>query len=307
MPGPLGLPPVEAPANPALVELGKKIFFDTRLSADNTLSCASCHNPSLGFADGRRLSLGVNQKTGTRNAPSLLNSAYGRLHFWDGRANSLEEQAGGPMSNTVEMNQSHDVSVRKLSADPALASAFEQAFGSKAIDIDRIRRALAAYERTLLSGASPFDRYRYGGDKSAMSAAAIRGLALFENPNKGNCAACHLIGPKDALFTDHLFHNLGVGLDEDGEPKDLGRYEVTKRDADRGAFKTPSLRNVALTAPYMHDGSIKSLRAVVDFYNGGGSSSPHLDPRIKPLGLSSAEVDDLVQFLEALNGDLPSK
>jgi len=302
---PLGLPPLRKSFSPELVALGRKLFFDKRLSADNTVSCSTCHDPDHGFADGKKISIGVNNHKGRRNAPTVLNAAYSRRQFWDGRAKDLEDQAGGPMANSLEMNQSHEVSAKKLSADPAITAAFDRAFGAGTIDIDKIRKALAAYESTLVSGNSLVDRYLFGGEKTALSPAAQRGLAIFDAPNKGRCSTCHLIQPKDALFSDGQFHNLGVGLDADGEPKDLGLYEVTKRDADRGAFKTPILRNVARTAPYMHDGSLKTLRDVVDFYNGGGNSNAHLDDRVKPLNLSSQERDDLVAFLEALNGEMP--
>ena len=301
----LGLPPSRAPQRAELVAAGRKLFFDTRLSADNSISCATCHNPDLAFADGRKTSIGVNGQIGKRNSPTVLNAVYARLQFWDGRAADLEDQAGGPMANSIEMNQSHEISIRKLSADPDLVAAFEKAFGPGAIDIDKMRKALAAFESTLVSGNSAFDRYLFGGDKTALNPAAQRGLVLFDAPNKGRCSTCHLIHPKDALFNDGQFHNLGVGLDSEGEPRDLGRFAVTKREEDKGAFKTPILRNVARTAPYMHDGSLKTLRDVVDFYNGGGNSNAHLDQRIKPLNLSSAERDDLVAFLESLNGELP--
>ncbi len=302
---PLGLPPPRQSFSPELVALGRALFFDKRLSADDSISCATCHDPEHGFADGKKLSIGVNGLKGRRNAPTVLNAVYGRLQFWDGRAKDLEDQAGGPMANSLEMNQSHELSVKKLSADTALAAAVERAFGPGPIGIDKIRKALAAYESTLVSGNSPVDRYLFGGDKTALSPAAQRGLAIFDAPNKGRCSTCHAIQRGDALFSDGQFHNLGVGLDSDGEPKDPGRFEVTKRDADRGAFKTPILRNVARTAPYMHDGSLKTLKDVVDFYNGGGNSNSHLDDRIKPLNLNSGERDDLVAFLEALNGDIP--
>jgi cytochrome c peroxidase len=169
----------------------------------------------------------------------------------------------------------------------------------------RVVRAIAAYERTLISGNSPFDRYYFGGEKGALSAAAVRGLAVFRDPAKGNCAACHTIGERSALFTDGLFHNLGTGMDAEGELLDPGRYEQTRVEADRGAFRTPGLRNVAMTAPYMHDGRLKTLREVIDFYIGGGSSNPQLDPLIRPLQLTAPERDDLQHFLEALTGELP--
>src|ERR1700721_1100489 len=285
--GPLGLPAAPMPAdNPATVEtvaLGRRLFYDTRLSADGSISCASCHDPGRGFTDGQRVAKGIRGQTGLGSAPPLLNAAYSPVEFWDGRAASLEDQAGGPMANPIEMGQPHDVSVRKLEADPSYGALFDKAFGPGPITMDKIAKCLASFERTLVSGDSPFDRYEYGHDAKAMSAAAIRGLAAFRDPARGNCTACHLIGKDYALLTDGKFHNIGVGVDPTGELTDLGRYSQTKIDADRGAFKTPTLRNVALTAPYMHDGSEKTLTQVVDYYAGGANSNPQLDPAIRAI------------------------
>jgi cytochrome c peroxidase len=306
---PLGLPPVPIPAtNPETMEsiaLGRRLFYDKRLSRDNSVACASCHNPGLGFTDGRRVSLGVGGKTGTRNAPTVINAAYTPLQFWDGRAASLEEQAAGPIANPVEMDQGHDIWVSTLDADPVYKAAFQKAFGPGPATLGKVEKALASFERTLISGNSPFDRYEYGGDKHAMSPAAIRGLAVFLNPQKGNCAACHIINGKFALFTDGKFHNTGAGVDGEGNITDLGRYIETKRDADKGAFKTPTLRNVALSAPYMHDGSLKTLKDVVDFYAGQGNSNPYLDKEMKVIQLSGEERSDLVAFLQSLTGEMP--
>ncbi|HEX4227361.1 MAG TPA: cytochrome c peroxidase [Bryobacteraceae bacterium] len=306
---PLGLPPVPIPSDdPPTAEtiaLGRKLFYDGKLSKDNTISCASCHNPALAFSDPRRLSQGVGGKSGTRNAPAVLNAAYFTTQFWDGRAPSLEEQALAPMVNPVEMDQAHDISVQKIDANAIYRHEFEQAFGPGPVTITEITMALASFERTLLSGDSPFDRYEYGGEKNAMSPAAIRGLSVFRDKNKGNCAACHTIGAKYALFSDNKFHNLGVGLDDEGNIVDQGRYIVTRVTADQGCFRTPTLRDVALTAPYMHDGSEKTLKDVVDFYVGGGSSNPYLDKEIKPLNLTGQERSDLVAFLESLTGKMP--
>jgi cytochrome c peroxidase len=306
---PLGLPPVPIPPdNPPTAEtvaLGRKLYYDRNVSADASVSCSSCHNPSAGFADGRRFSLGVAGKSGTRSAPTVLNAAYYPVQFWDGRAASLEAQAAGPIANPVEMNHPHGLFVSKLNRDPEYVREFAAAFGPGAITLDKIEKAVASFERTLISGNSPFDRYQYGGDRSAMTPAAIRGLALFRDEKRTNCAACHTIEEKYALFTDGKFHNLGVGMDAEGELTDLGRYNETKLDADRGAFRTPTLRNIAKTAPYMHDGSHKTLKDVVDFYVGGGSSNPHLDPKIKKLELNGRERADLIEFLESLTGDAP--
>jgi cytochrome c peroxidase len=307
---PLGLPPVPIPAdNPPTAEaiaLGRRLYFEKQLSSDNTVSCANCHNPALHFADGLRVASGVGAQQGTRNTPTTLNAAYNLAQFWDGRAASLEQQAGMPIANPLEMNLPHEVVVTKLSAAQSYRDEFAKVFGPGPITMDKVQKAIASFERTLLSGNSPFDRYQYGGDKTALSAEAIRGLAVFTDKKRGNCVACHLIGEQSALFTDNLFHNLGTGMDANGELKDLGRFVQTKVEADRGALRTPSLRNVAKTAPYMHDGSLKSLKEVIDFYIGGGNSNPQLDPQIKPLVLSAQERADLLAFLESLTGDLPA-
>lgn len=306
---PLGLPPVPIPSdNPPTVQtiaLGRRLFYDARLSQGNLISCASCHNPALAFSDPRPQSMGAGRKFGTRNAPTILNAAYFTTQFWDGRVPSLEEQALGPMANPIEMDQPHDVSARKINEDPTYRRAFDQAFGPGPATIDEITMALASFERTLLSGDSPFDRYEYGGDKNAMSPAAVRGLTVFRDKNKGNCATCHTIGEKYALFSDNKFHNLGVGLNSEGDIVDKGRYIATHVSGDIGSFRTPTLRDVALTAPYMHDGSEKTLKDVVDFYVGGGSSNPYLDKEIKPLNLTSQERADLIDFLKALTGNMP--
>ena len=306
---PLGLPPLPVPAdNPMTAEtvkLGEKLFFDTRLSGDNTVSCSSCHNPGIGFGDGRKTALGMRQQIGGRNAPTVLNSAYNLHQFWDGRAMTLEDQALGPIANPIEMNVSHNECVDRLNGLPEYRELFAKAFGEGEIRMVHVQKALAAYERTVISGNSAFDEYQYGGVKSALSESAIRGLAIFMDREKGNCSECHLVGPKSALFTDGLFHNLGAGLSPEGELTDLGRFAQTKQEHDKGAFKTPSLRNVAQTGPYMHDGSLKTLRAVVEFYAGGGSSNPYLDKKIKPLTLTGPERDDLVAFLESLSGRPP--
>lgn len=306
---PLGLPPVPVPVNnkptAQTVALGKRLYYDSNLSADGTVSCASCHSPEHGFTDGQANSTGVGGQHGKRSAPTVLNAAYNPVQFWDGRAASLEEQAAGPIANPIEMNLPHAEAVKRLSADASYREQFEKAFGPGAITIEKVQMSIASFERTVVSGDSPFDRYQYGGDTKAMSPAAIRGLKLFRDEKKTNCAKCHTIDDKYALFTDGKFHNLGVGLDQDGNLTDLGRYDQTKQEADKGAFRTPTLRNVALTGPYMHDGSTKTLRGVVDFYVGGGSSNPQLDKEIRKLELSGAEREDLVAFLEALTCKMP--
>jgi cytochrome c peroxidase len=306
---PLGLPPVPIPAdNPPTAEtiaLGRKLFYDTRLSKDNSLACASCHNPNFAFTDRLKLSKGMGGMIGIRNAPTLLNAAYSPLQFWDGRASSLEQQAAAPIANPVEMDQSHKVTVSKISGDLSYRAEFAQAFGPGPVTLGKIEESLASFERTLLSGNSPFDRYEFGGDKKALSTAAIRGMEIFRDPKRGNCAVCHTIDKTYALFTDGKFHNTGAGVNGEGEFTDLGRYSQTKLEADKGAFKTPTLRNVALTGPYMHDGSLKTLKGVVDFYAGGGNSNPDLDKEMKVIHLPGQDRTDLVEFLQALTGDLP--
>jgi cytochrome c peroxidase len=306
---PLGLPAVLIPPdNPPTAEsiaLGRKLFYDARLSGDDTISCATCHNPQLSFTDALAGSKGIGKKIGRRNAPTILNSAYYSTFFWDGRAASLEQQAGAPIANPIEMGQSHELSIKKFEKIPEYKKDFEHVFGPGALTIAKIEMAIASFERTVLSGDSPFDRYLYRDDKTAMSEAAIRGLEVFKDKNRGNCVTCHVIEEKFALFTDGKFHNLGAGTNTKGELTDLGRYEVTKVEADKGAFRTPGLRNVAMTGPYMHDGSLKTLKEVVDFYEGGGTSNAQLDKEIKELKLSGQERADVVAFLESLTGSAP--
>ncbi len=307
---PLGLPQVPIPAdNPPTAEtiaLGRRLFYDAKLSVDNTLSCSNCHNPAFDFTDGQRVSVGVHGQRGSRNAPTILNAAFNLTQFWDGRAADLENQAAGPIANPLEMNQTHDACVAKLNTEAAYRRDFDAAFGPGPVTLRKVEMAVASFERTLISGNSPFDRYQFGGDKSALSASAIRGLAIFQDKQRGNCATCHIIEEHYALFTDGKFHNLGAGMNAEGELTDLGRYEQTKVESDRGAFRTPTLRNIAKTGPYMHDGSKKTLAEVVDFYKGGGSSNPQLDKEIKELKLTGQEKADLVAFLEALTCEPPS-
>jgi len=306
---PLGLPPVPVPAdNPPTVEtiaLGRVLYYDPILSADNSISCASCHMPAVGFSDPRPLSVGVGGKLGVRNSPPVANAAYHTTQFWDGRAPSLENQVEGPVENPVEMAHTLKGVEKRLNADPAYQEEFAKAFGPGRITFDMVEKAIASFERTVLMANSPFDRWYYGHDEKAISASAKRGFEVFRRVDKGNCAACHTFNESDATFTDNQFHNIGVGV-KDEVPTDLGRYTVTKIEADRGAFKTPSLRNIALTAPYMHDASLKTLKDVVDFYVGGGNSNPNRDPKIKSLDfLTGQERADLVAFLESLTGEVP--
>jgi cytochrome c peroxidase len=302
IPLPLGLQadaayvPAGNPPTAERVTLGRLLYFDKRLSADDTVSCATCHDPAHGFAEPRATSSGIRGQVGARNAPTVLNRLFSKEQFWDGRAADLEEQAHGPVVNQIEMGMaSHDACIERLRGIKGYPPLFEKAFGTPEITMPRVAQAIASYERTVLTGNSPFDRYQ-AGDQEAMTAAAVRGMALFNG--KGNCVTCHA----GFNFTDESYHNLGVGMD--ATTPDLGRYAVTKQDVDRGAFKTPTLRNVTQTAPYMHDGKEKTLRDVIVFYNQGGRANPWLSKERRPLALSDAEIAELVVFLEALTGEL---
>ncbi len=309
---PLGLPPVPVPAdNPPTskaVALGRVLYYDKALSIDNTIACASCHDPEDGFADPNQFSEGINGQKGDRQAPPVVNAAYFTSQFWDGRAASLEEQAGGPVENPIEMGFTHEGVIERLSSDPVYMEMFEAAWGAGPLQFEMVAKSIASFERTVLAGNSPFDQYLFGGDKEAMSAEAVRGLEIFRDPEKGNCEVCHTISEEEgyALFMDNKFHNLGVGAELDGSLADMGRFKETEAIEDSGAFKTPHLRNIADSAPYMHDGHLKTLKEVLDFYIGAGNSNDHRDEEIKELDyLTANERADLVAFMEALSGDYP--
>ena len=275
------------------VELGKQLYFDTRLSKNNTVSCAFCHNPGTGFADVRQVSIGAFGTAGGRQAPTVYNTGFIPLQFWDGRAGSLEEQAIGPIHNAVEMAEQHNTVVPKIGKIPAYNRQFHLVFGGGA-SLQHIAEAIAAFERTIVSQNSAFDKHVMGTEE-AMNDSAVRGLALFKG--KARCILCHN-GPN---FTDNKFHNIGVP--QVGPLKeDLGRYMVTRAEKDKGAFKTPTLRSIVETAPYMHDGVFRTLEEVIDFFDQGGGNNPHLSPLIRPLGLTSEEKADLREFLHALTG-----
>jgi cytochrome c peroxidase len=307
---PLGLPPVPVPAdNPLTVEtvaLGKRLYFDERLSIDNSVSCATCHDPNHGFAYAGAVSTGVRGKKGTRNSPTIINSAYYTAQFWDGREQTLEKQAEGPVQNPVEMAHSLAGVVARLTSDPSYVIAFKRAYGAGPVTYDKVEKSIAAYERGVVAGDSPFDRWYFGGDQHAVDKSVKRGYEVFRRVDKGNCASCHAIAEHTALFTDNEFHNIGVGV-RNGAPTDLGRYEVTHTDRDRGAFKTPSLRNIDKTAPYMHDGSLDTLVQVIDFYAAGGNANPWLDSKIRMVHLTTREKADLLAFLKSLSGEVPSE
>jgi cytochrome c peroxidase len=332
---PLGLPAVPVPDdNPVTedkVQLGRKLFFDRRLSANNTISCAMCHIAEQGFAQNElRTPVGIEGKSVRRNAPTIYNVAYLTQVFHDGREFSLENQVWGPLLAANEMgNLSIGMVIEQIHSLADYDELFHRAFG-RAPDMQTIGMALASYERTLVSGDSPFDRWYFDKDKTALGDSAQRGCDLFRG--KARCVACHTVAQDFALLTDNDFHNTGVGYfatmrPADAElvvllapgrpehiktdlpqttgtdkPRDLGRYEVTNLPADRWRYRTPTLRNIALTAPYMHDGSLPSLRDVLLFYNQGGVPNEVLDPLISPLGLSDAEIDDLLTFLQSLTG-----
>lgn len=296
---PLGLDqdlniPENNPLTAKKIALGHMLYFDERLSADNTISCATCHNPDKGWSDNSPVSTGIKGQQGTRNAPTVINATYMLSQFWDGRAPTLEEQAKGPLINPVEMGQpNHDAVVEKVKSIPGYQPLFQKAFGEEP-NIDNIVMAIASFERTVLGGNSRFDKFQ-NGDTSALNESEQRGKDLFFG--KANCTRCHV----GSNFSDSQFHNLGVGMNK---PKpDLGRYEITKQEEDKGAFKTPTVRDITKHAPYMHDGSEKTLEEVVEFYDRGGEKNPHLDFRMVPLNLTEQEKTDLVAFMKALDSD----
>jgi cytochrome c peroxidase len=268
------------------------LFFDGDMSADGTVSCATCHLPERAFTDTNTIAVGIGGHKGRRNVPTALNSAYLNSFSWDGRSESLERYVLGPILGDDEMGNSNEAEV-VASLKAVYGTRMQQAFDAP-LSLDTIAKALACYQRSLFSGDSDFDRYE-AGLKDAISLPAQRGRALFFG--KVACGRCHV----PPLFSDRGFHNLGVGWSDSGE-SDSGRFQVTNDDNDRGAFKTPSLRDVSRTAPYMHDGSLATLHDVVQYYNQGGIENPHLDSRIKPLGLVESEVKDLVAFLKTLDG-----
>jgi cytochrome c peroxidase len=336
----IGLPPVPVPDdNPqttAKVALGDKLFHDTRFSSTGEVSCSTCHEKEKAFTDSPlKTSEGIAKLTGTRNAPTVLNAAYMKAQFWDGRSPSLEDQALHPFVNPVEMGlQDHDPILEIVRSDPEYKKAFKEVFGKSGKDITmkEVTQAIAAFEREQVSGDSPFDRWFYGGEPDALTASQKRGYEIFIN--QGRCVSCHVIEQTQALFTDNRFHNIGVGINNiqkdiptlskeflhaeatltevdvevltDPRTSELGRFAVSRGFDDLGSFKTPTLRNVELTAPYMHDGSIKTLREVVVHYNNGGvtNAGDHvndfLSGGIRPLNLTDKEIDDLVAFMEAL-------
>ena len=327
-PVPLGLPPLMIPAHnpqtPEKIALGKKLFNDKRFSSTGEINCAKCHEAENVFTDGPlQVSEGINKLTGTRNAPTVVNAAYFETLFWDGRSPSLEDQALHPFVNPVEMGlKNHDPILAIVRSDPDYVQAFKQVFAKSgpAITMTEVTQAIAAFERTQVSGNSPFDRYYFRGEEDALTPAQKRGLDLFVN--QGRCVSCHVVEQTQALFTDNRFHNVGVGINDiqkdvpalageflkarvtksevdvkvltDKRTSELGRLAVTRRFDDIGSFKTSTLRNIAVTAPYMHDGSLKTLHDVLVHYNNGGVTkegdpvNDFLSGGIRPLKLTDA-------------------
>lgn len=325
----LGLPVLSIPADNSQssekIALGKLLFNDKRFSADGTISCASCHHPDKAFTDGLPVAKGINQQTGPRNTPTAVNAAFYSELFLDGRAKSLETQALGPFANPIEHGLTDlQLIVDVVRRDNNYPGRFKRAFNipGNEIMIETIAKAIASYERTLLAGDSPFDRYYFAKDRTTLTESAARGLRIFRR--KGNCANCHEISWNNALFMDNRFYNIGVGfkrlqpvLDEfiaklrtgnnpdnieltAQQRSELGRFNVTKVIADIGKFKTPTLRNIALTAPYMHDGSVETLEQVIEYYDRGGEKNRFLDAAIFPLHLTDLEKQDLGAFLQSL-------
>jgi cytochrome c peroxidase len=295
---PSGFPPIPWPVDnpylPARAELGRLLFFDGRLSANDRVSCAFCHDPAHAFAASTPLSRGVDGKPGGRRAPTLINRAWGKSQFWDGRAPTLEAQVIVPLTNPHEMGMTTDGVVQKLRAIKGYAPLFAAAFSDGTITYERTTQAIATFERTIVSGNSAYDRY-LAGDKAALTKEQKDGLDFFNK--KGECAECHT-GPN---FSNEKYANIGVGMDKgDSDP---GREDVTRKRADLGKFKVPTLRDLASRAPYMHDGSVKTLNEVLDIYAKGGLPNPHLDTRLTPFYLDEQTKRDLLAFLASLNGE----
>jgi len=287
--------PADNPLTVEKVELGKLLFFDSRLSRDNTISCASCHKPELAWTDGTKLSMGIGNQLSSRNSMTVINRLYGRAQLWHGKMATLEDQAKNPLTKAVRMGMpTADEEVAKLNAIKGYRERFQKVFCTDAT-MDGIAKAIAAFERTILSGNSPADRFDMGGEDTAISESAKRGLAVFQG--KGRCTRCH----SGFNFSDEEFHNLGI--DWDRNSADLGRYSVERHPGTVGGFKTPTLREIARTAPYMHDGRFATLEEVVEFYDQGGITNPHLSNLIIPLRLTAQEKKDLVEYMRALNGD----
>jgi cytochrome c peroxidase len=295
------LPAVPVPKDneltPERIELGKKLFFEPRLSGHSNMTCASCHNPSLGWSDGLATARGEKGKVLGRSTPTVVNSAYNTLQMWDGRKKDLEDQATGPLDSGDEMNADYTGMLSFLSSNPQYKADFAKAYPGEAIDKKTLAKAIASFERTVVSNNAPFDRW-LKGDREAISIQQYRGFQVFKDPKKGNCAVCH----QAPNFTDGGFHNLGLAQ-FGGDKPDLGRYAQKPLALMKGAFKTPTLREIDRTAPYFHDGSVKTLEEVIEHYVKGGVVKTNLSPNFKPLTLTSEEKSDLVAFMHALTSD----
>lgn len=293
------LPPMREPADnpttPAKVELGHALFFDPRLSGNGTVSCATCHNPALGWSDGLRTGIGINGTVLPRGTPTIVNTGFNTQFMWDGRKKSLEDQALGPMEAASEMSTDMEAALRLLRASSGYRQMFARAFPDEPIDTKTLSKALAAFERSVVSQDSRFDRW-LAGDRKAITMQEWRGYQVFVDPKRGNCAVCHSGGN----FTDNGFHNLGIAKTPD--KRDDGRFHVRPLPSMRGAFKTPTLRDVASTAPYFHDGSAPTLMAVVEHYDRGGDDRSNISPEVRPLNLTRRDKEDLVAFMQALSG-----
>lgn len=319
----------ENPLTRAKIELGRQLYFDPRLSADSTISCATCHHPDEGFSRHTKFGVGIEGLKGGRNSPVSYNRILSDLQFWDGRAASLEDQAVGPIANPIEMGNTHEACVGRLDEIPGYRLQFQKIFPDGGVTIDNVGKAIAAFERAIVTGPSPYD-YRQalkpfesldeddiadlkeddpetfeayqdakaGASANPMSESAVRGMDLFFSKRVG-CSNCHV----GANLADEQYHNLGIGMEAD-EP-DLGRYEVTKQEKDKGAFKTPTIRNVALSAPYMHDGSLDTLEDVVEHYVKGGTKNKWLSDKMTPIKMTPQEKLDLVEFMRACTGPFP--
>ncbi|MBA3815559.1 MAG: c-type cytochrome [Parachlamydiaceae bacterium] len=300
---PLGLPsipwPKDNPYSKEKAELGRLLYFDNRLSSDQTISCATCHNVPCSYSDCRVLAIGIKESQGSRHSPTIINAAYSKFLFWDGRADSLEEQCKGPIGNPKEMtsmenqHEAHQKCVERVEDIPGYRTLFKQVFGNDIISIDEIAKAIATFERTVLSGNSAYDRFK-AGDRGALTQEQIHGMEVFK---KSGCANCH----GGFNFSDERFFNIGIGMGV--ENPDLGRYAITHVERDWGAFKVPTLRESSKSPPYMHDGSLKTLEAVIEYYDSGGLKNKNLHPLMKPLHLSIEDKKALIEFLNSLNGE----
>lgn len=301
---PLGLPPLPIPEDNPITEekiaLGRMLYFDKRLSQDGTVSCATCHDPAMAWTEHRATSEGIGAQLGGANSPTVINAAYATSQFWDGRAASLEEQALGPIENPVEMGHDLVACCAELTKVDDYQKAFEKAFGTPEVTGERIAKAIASFERTVLSGNSPYDKYK-AGDASALNEAQKRGMELFES---AGCADCHT----PPLFSNYRFMNTGIGMNK--ETPDEGRKAVTGNDSDLGRFRVAPLREVANTYPYFHDGSVESLEEAVKIMAQGGIPNDNLSAMMKAVGeqkLTDENIKDLVEFLKALSGDYPKE